>query len=297
MFQDFFATDLAWVADDEPNLDEFDLPESDDEGMGKVSLRSKGHGGGVPTSTGIGGFVGAPAPFGGASSSGGPPASGSGPIVLVGGAAPSCPGAAPAIGVAAPGGPAAGDPSGDGGPLFDDDALLSVFAALPPRAAAKAAAAVPKAVAKAVLVPKAAGAKAKAKAKAGADDHQSLLCFEIEGYGHIKVDLRRKQCNAHCSCLGQDGPDSKDHRTETTPECRMNRTGGKFPLGLLVQWLRQGQSFDCRLDHLDSRMLITVDERKACRAWLRSQPLLQPLLDYEANWNNVALVEEPDVVS
>ena len=182
---------------------------------------------------------------------------------------------------------------------MDDDAPLALIApkakAVPkavPKGAA-AALAVPKAVPKAVpealpAVPKAVLAVPKAKAAPGL----VLEKFEIEGYGHIKVDRRRHQFNAHCYCLGPGSSQApKDHRTASMPECRMNRVAAKKPLAFLVQWLRQGNAYDTRVDHRDSHMLITKDDRQACRDWLLAQDELVEMLQLEAEWN-----EEPGLV-
>jgi len=107
------------------------------------------------------------------------------------------------------------------------------------KALAKAGAkALPKPGAKAH--PKAAVCKAagKAVAKAKATDAQQLLDVRImdqwgdRPIGSIKIDVKRKQFNAHCLQLGQPGS-TCDHRTITMPECRLNRkvTASNKPLG------------------------------------------------------------------
>ena len=68
----------------------------------------------------------------------------------------------------------------------------------------------------------------------------ALLDFAIADIGYVKVDVRRRQFNAHCKHLG---PPRKVHRTPTCKECRKNVVSSKKPLGVLVQWLRQGDLF------------------------------------------------------
>ena len=116
--------------------------------------------------------------------------------------------------------------------------------------------------------------------------------FSIEHFGFIVLDRKRKQFNAHCACRGKASPEGlaigdsppKDHTTATMPVCRTNVVGNKRPLGMLVQWLRQGRAFDTRKEHLDSRRIITKAERVECRAWVRAQPALLPLLQCEKEW-------------
>ena len=104
--------------------------------------------------------------------------------------------------------------------------------------------------------------------------------------GTIKVDKIRKQFNAHCCQLGP--PAIHDHRTRTTPECRLNRVATKRPLGYLIQWLRQSSAFHDREEHRLSAELITRADRDRCRQWLRETPELEDLMKQEAEWNGLA---------
>ena len=103
--------------------------------------------------------------------------------------------------------------------------------------------------------------------------------------GVIKVDLVRKSFNAHCCQLGP--PAIHDHRTPTMPECRLNRVGTKKPLGYLIQWLRQSSAFDDREEHKGSADLINRADRVRCREWLRGEPSLERIMQYEAEWNDM----------
>ncbi len=147
-------------------------------------------------------------------------------------------------------------------------------------------------------------AKAKAKAAGLAQALMDVIitCHLQDGrsIGSIKVDEKRKQFNAHCCQLGQPGS-TQDHRTETMPECRMNRKASSKPLGFLVQWLRQADAFSSHDDHLTSNLLITLEERRVCRRWLQNQAETDPgilhLLRKEAEflglpWIGVATVVE-----
>ena len=131
------------------------------------------------------------------------------------------------------------------------------------------------------------GIKLGSRPKAKSGDAQSLLEFSIGTHGAIKVDLRRKQFNAHCNCLGQpEAPAGKDHRTETTNECRTNSVAAKRPLAFLVAWLRLGFCFDNRSDHLAAKGIITNNDIEDARKWLQEQPELKDLLDYENLWSS-----------
>lgn len=128
------------------------------------------------------------------------------------------------------------------------------------------------------------------------DEQQRLEQYPIGDYGYIKVDVKRKQLNAHCA-QGFQGAEPS-HRTETTPECRMNRVCKKKPLGLLVAWLRscRNPTITNRMDHKLHACLITLSERKEARAWLESQPELRPLLAFEAECNGAEHIEEPEFI-
>ena len=104
--------------------------------------------------------------------------------------------------------------------------------------------------------------------------------------GIIKVDKKSKSFNAHCCQLGAFG--CKDHRTLTVKECRLNRDHKKRLLGFLVQWLRQGHCYDDRKDHKLSTMVITSEDQRVCRDWLRGQGALENLLKQEAEWLGLA---------
>ena len=104
--------------------------------------------------------------------------------------------------------------------------------------------------------------------------------------GIIKVDKKHKSFNAHCCQLG--GASCNDHRTLTVKECRLNRVYSKRLLGFLVQWLRQGHCYANREDHKLSTMVITPEDQRDCREWLRGQPALENLLVQEAEWLGLA---------
>jgi hypothetical protein len=122
-------------------------------------------------------------------------------------------------------------------------------------------------------------------------DAQSLPSIQIGSLGWVKIDLRNRQFNAHCNCLDVDGPNRRDHRTPTMPECRKNRKMKKAPLGFLIQWLRMGSFFEDRKDHKDSDMIITYQDRCECREWLKAQPDLQHLLQLEADALGVPMLD------
>ena len=111
--------------------------------------------------------------------------------------------------------------------------------------------------------------------------------FRIETFGIIKIDRKHKSFNAYCSCLAP----PCDHRTKTTPECRMNRVGRKKPVAFLVQWLRQGHCFSSRDEHLQSQGIIKPADELTCRHWLLdpAQKHLRPLLEMEAAWSGSTL--------
>ena len=117
---------------------------------------------------------------------------------------------------------------------------------------------------------------------------QHMDTFRIETFGIIKIDRKHKSCNAHCSCRTP----HCDHRTETMPECRMNRKGHKKPVAFLVQWLRQGHCFSSHEEHLESQGIITTADELTCRHWLLdpAQKDLRPLLELEAKWSGSTLV-------
>ena len=119
----------------------------------------------------------------------------------------------------------------------------------------------------------------------------------IETFGSIKIDRKRISLNAHCSCLGRPG-DPKDHRTERTPECRMNRSAKKAPIGFLIAWLRDGPACMGRLQHVaaQGRLGADLDIRQRARAWALTQPDLLPLLQYEAEAHGLEVGEvvEPE---
>ena len=131
-------------------------------------------------------------------------------------------------------------------------------------------------------------------------DHFQIIDEDRGCIGRIKVNRRQKQFNAHCCQLGPPYP--KDHRTEKTPECRINRQSSHVPqLAFLVQWLRQSPAFANRGDHLASTIIIDAEDRRECREWLCRQPLLEPLLRFEAEflgleWHGVETVRENDVL-
>ena len=104
--------------------------------------------------------------------------------------------------------------------------------------------------------------------------------------GIIKVDKKHKSFNAHCCQLG--GADCRDHRTLSVKECRLNRVYSKRLLGFLVQWLRQGHCYVNREDHKLSTMVISPEDQRECREWLRAQPALENLLVQEAEWLDLA---------
>lgn len=123
-----------------------------------------------------------------------------------------------------------------------------------------------------------------------------------ESIGIIKINAKQKQFNAHCCQLGQPGS-CQDHRTPTMPECRMNRKAraGSKPLGFLVQWLKQAHAFTNHADHMISHLLISAEERREGRKWLRRQAEIDPnillLLQKEAEfiglpWIGVGTVDE-----
>jgi len=125
---------------------------------------------------------------------------------------------------------------------------------------------------------------------------QRLLIYPIEEVGEIRVDVARKQFNAHCHCLGQ-SPERKAHRTAKTRASRINSAAQKAPLALLIQWLRLGPCYDNRKDHKDSSLIITESDRLECRRWMCQQPELQELVAFEAEWNGVDVVVEPKEAS
>ena len=182
--------------------------------------------------------------------------------------------------------PAPHPPKPDVGGMLDDAPLAMLVA--------------PKAKAGPLVAPKAkagplggAGGRGPARGPSG---HRPT--FVIENYGHIAIDVDKKQFDAHCYCLGpgsQQAP--KDHRTDTQRECRLCRAGAKQPMAFLVQWLRQGHAFDCRVDHRDSQGLITQEERQDCRDWLLEQEDFVELLEREADWSEegaLVTVEKPN---
>ena len=64
----------------------------------------------------------------------------------------------------------------------------------------------------------------------------------------------------------------------------MNRAAAKRPLGILIQWLRQGFCFDSHEEHLESAKIITDEEVATCRAWMMGQPHLAHLASMESQW-------------
>ena len=142
--------------------------------------------------------------------------------------------------------------------------------------------------------PNTARAAAAALFAAAPDPEGHLDTYAIGPWGHIKVDMKRKQFNAHCLCINP--PETKDHTTPTMSECRMNRSGHKQPLAFLTQWLLQSPNHDSHEDHMKSKHLIIKPQRDVCRDWLRRQPELAELLRLEALWSGVAEVVEPDHV-
>jgi len=85
------------------------------------------------------------------------------------------------------------------------------------------------------------------------------------------------------------------------PECRLNRSAQKAPLGFLILWLQEGCTCNSRCDHMSIRTQLGDDfgQREACRMWLESCPELRPLLEFEAEMLGVAVgfVKEPRRIS
>ena len=71
-------------------------------------------------------------------------------------------------------------------------------------------------------------------------------------------------------------------------ERRRSRVYTKRPLGYLVQWLRQGYCYENRNDHKLSAMVITFEDQRLCRDWMRGQVALENLLKQEAEWLGLA---------
>ena len=127
----------------------------------------------------------------------------------------------------------------------------------------------------------------------GLEEVHHLEKVDIKDVGFIKIDMKRRQFNAHCKWLGD--PLGIDHRTPTMPECRMNRGGRFAPLALLVVWLEKGCDCWDHAAHIKlarDRTKITLDDRTRAREWLESQPALARLIELEALWCGVDRVVE-----
>ena len=124
--------------------------------------------------------------------------------------------------------------------------------------------------------------------------------IRIGEYGVVKIDRKRLGLNAHCACVGPGAV--KGHSTASMPECRLNRSGKKAPLGLLIAWLQLGAGCEHRQEHFeDCKKALFTDyaRRKRARLWLMSQAELLPLLEFEAEQlgQPVGSVQEPFLMS
>ena len=84
----------------------------------------------------------------------------------------------------------------------------------------------------------------------------------------------------------------------------MRRVGAKCPLGFLICWLRDGVFWETHIKHLETRILITREQRQEARTWLQGQPHLAELLKQEREWAHgtaaydaAGNVEEPLLIS
>ena len=83
----------------------------------------------------------------------------------------------------------------------------------------------------------------KGKPRPGPRPNQSLDSFVIGDVGHIKVDVKRRQFNAHCNCLGPPAekgpPHSHNERMQAEQGCHQATIG--IPSGVASVWqvLRQ----------------------------------------------------------
>ena len=141
--------------------------------------------------------------------------------------------------------------------------------------------------------------------------------FEIEHWGWIFIDKNSERFEAVCSCMGEDLTPYKvhapwckvrDHRWDSAGKlvpCKKWVVASKFPLGLLVAWLRDGHLWESHEKHLTGAGLITREERIEARAWLQAQPDMAALLKQEIDWDVNRVVgydaagniEEPATVS